>query len=66
MGERKGMHGGMAERIFVKADTNRDGRVTQAEAQAEALAHFDSVDTNRDGRVTPAERAAAHQMHKGR
>ena len=65
MGERKGMHGGMADRIFVKADTNHDGRVTQAEAQAEALAHFDMMDANRDGRVTPEERKAARQMHKG-
>ena len=72
MGEMKGMpgmkgiRGGMADRIFEKADTNRDGRVTQAEAQAEAFAHFDSIDTNRDGRITPEERQAAHQMHKGR
>ena len=66
MGEHNDMHGRMADRIFEKSDTNRDGRVTQAEAQAEAFAHFDSVDTNRDGRITPEERTAAHHMHKGR
>ena len=77
MGDMKGMggmdgmrqmHGGMADRIFEKSDTNHDGRVTQAEAQAEAFAHFDMMDANRDGRVTPDERKAARQMmqHKGR
>ena len=62
------MHGGMADRIFEKSDTNHDGRVTQAEAQAEAFAHFDMMDANHDGRVTPDERKAARQMmqHKGR
>ena len=73
MGQMKGMggmRGGMAGRIFEKADANHDGRVTQAEAQAEAFAHFDMMDANHDGRVTPAERKAARQhmmmQHKGR
>ena len=77
MGDMKGMggmdgmrqmHGGMADRIFEKSDTNHDGRVTQAEAQAEAFAHFDMMDANHDGRVTSDERKAARQMmqHKGR
>ena len=60
------MHGGMADRIFEKSDVNHDGRVTLAEAQAEAFAHFDMLDTNHDGRITPDERAAAHHLHKGR
>ena len=63
MGGMRQMHGGMADRIFEKSDTNHDGRVTQAEAQAEAFAHFDMMDANRDGRVTPDERKAArHNM----
>lgn len=71
MGDMKGMrgmdgmrqmHGGMADRIFEKSDTNHDGRVSQAEAQAEAFAHFDMMDANRDGRVTPDERKAARHM----
>ena len=68
MGGMRQMHGGMADRIFEKSDTNHDGRVTQAEAQAEAFAHFDMMDANHDGRVTPDERKAARQMmqHKGR
>ena len=68
MGGMRQMQGGMADRIFEKSDTNHDGRVTQAEAQAEAFAHFDMMDANHDGRVTPDERKAARQMmqHKGR
>ena len=68
MGGMRQMHGGMADRIFEKSDTNHDGRVTQAEAQAEAFAHFDMMDANHDGRVTSDERKAARQMmqHKGR
>jgi Ca2+-binding EF-hand superfamily protein len=42
------------------ADTNTDGRVTLAEAQARPLARFDAVDTNKDGTLSPEERKAAH------
>lgn len=74
MGHMKGGHGmggmGMGGKMFDRADANHDGRLTQAEAQAQAFAHFDMMDTNRDGRITPDERQAAHQrmmqMHKSR
>jgi hypothetical protein len=48
--------GGFGGRMFEMADSNRDGRVSLAEAQAAALAHFDKADVNRDGRITPDER----------
>ena len=51
--------GGMGERMIVMADTNKDGRITLAEAQTLALQHFDQMDTNRDGKVTSEERRAA-------
>ena len=55
--------GGMgAARMIVMADTNRDGRITLAEAEALALQHFDRMDANRDGRVTIEERRAARPM----
>jgi hypothetical protein len=48
--------GGFAGPLFEMADTNRDGRVSLAEAQAAALAHFDKADLNHDGKITPDER----------
>ena len=58
-----GMHGVHAMRgmsfmgpLFDMADANHDGRVSLAEAQAAALAHFDKADLNHDGRITPDER----------
>jgi hypothetical protein len=51
--------GGMGGRMIVMADTNKDGKITLAEAQAMALQHFDKMDTNHDGQVTPQERRAA-------
>ena len=59
------MHGmGMREfggHLFEMADANHDGRVSQQEAQAAALAHFDKADVNHDGRITPDERRQAHE-----
>lgn len=68
-GGRYGGGHGMAGMMFGMADSNRDGQVTLAEAQAMALSHFDMADTNRDGRIAAEERAAMHEkmrtMHQG-
>lgn len=57
--------GGFGMHLFEMADTNHDGRVSLAEAQAAALAHFDKADLNHDGKITPEERAQAHaEMHE--
>ena len=58
------MHGGrgFGARMIVMADTDKDGRITLAEAEALALQHFDQLDTNRDGQVTPEERRAGRPM----
>ena len=63
-GMRMRMHrmGGFGGRMFERADANKDGRVTLAEAQTAALAHFDRADTNRDGRITPDERKNVRVM----
>jgi hypothetical protein len=64
-GRAYGMHrmgGMMGERMIVMADTDHDGKITLAEAQAMALQHFDQMDTNHDGQVTPEERRAARPM----
>ena len=40
------------------ADADSDGRITQAEFTAAAMARFDGMDANSDGTVTAAERQA--------
>jgi len=54
-----GMGGG---RMIVMADSDHDGKITLAEAEAMALQHFDQMDTNHDGQVTPEERRAGRQI----
>lgn len=49
-------------RMIVMADTDKDGKITQAEAEALALQHFDRLDSNRDGTLTPEERRAGRTM----
>jgi hypothetical protein len=46
-------------RLFEKADANNDGKVTLAEMQAKAKAHFTLRDTNKDNVLTQDE------MHRG-
>jgi hypothetical protein len=68
MGGMRGMagmrmgRGGFGGHLLEMADANRDGRVSLAEAQAAALAHFDKADVNHDGKITPDERGHGHQM----
>ena len=54
-----GMMGG---HMFEMADANHDGRVSLAEAQGAALAHFDKADLNHDGKITPDERARGREV----
>jgi hypothetical protein len=54
--------GGFGGHLFEMADANHDGRVSLAEAQAAALAHFDKADVNHDGEITPDERGRGHRM----
>ena len=66
-GERAGKRGEhMAMRghgmMLRRADADKDGRVSLAEAQAAAVQHFDKVDINRDGRITPEERQQMRQQ----
>ncbi len=46
------------ERFIQRLDTDRDGKVSQAEALAAAQARFDRADSNKDGFVTADELAA--------
>lgn len=54
--------GGFGGRMIVMADTDKDGRITLAEAETLALQHFDQMDSNKDGQVTPEERRAGRPL----
>jgi hypothetical protein len=58
--------GGIAERMFLRADVDKDGRVSLAEALAKPLQHFDQSDSNKDGVLTPAERESELQAMKAK
>ena len=60
-----GMGMGLRGQMFDMADTNRDGRVTMAEATAAAYRHFDMADANRDGQITREERMQMRQGRRG-
>src|SRR4051812_28111680 len=49
------------------ADTNGDGLISKAEAQASLprlAKHFDQIDANHDGQISPDELKGAHQNMK--
>lgn len=46
---------GLAGNMFAAADSNKDGKVSLAEATATATAQFDKVDANKDGTLTRDE-----------
>jgi Ca2+-binding EF-hand superfamily protein len=45
----------VAAESFKKLDTNKDGRISQAEAAADSTVVFSSADTNGDGYIDSAE-----------
>ncbi len=57
----------MKERL-TNADTNKDGGLSKAEAQAGGMnrlvEHFDAIDTNKDGKITPEEMRTAWERRK--
>ncbi len=61
----RGGRGGFGQRWFVRADANKDGRVTLAEASAAAMARFDKTDANHDGTISADERRAARSQMRG-
>ena len=55
----------MFEQRFKKADTNNDGKLTKAEAEAgmpRVAKNFDAIDANKDGLVTQQEIGASMQQ----
>jgi len=67
-GKRGGHHGGPGGRggMMMKADTNGDKAISQAEFQTAALARFDAADANKDGQVTTEERQAQRAAWKAK
>lgn len=65
--ERVAERGGRgANRGIGRMDTNRDGAISRAEFQANALARFARLDADRNGAVTPSERSDARQNRRAR
>lgn len=60
--QRMAMRGRVGGAMLRQADTNRDQRISLAEAEAAAVQRFDRADLNRDGRVTQDERQRARQQ----
>lgn len=55
--KRRMMGGMMGDGLMLdRADANKDGKVTEAEALTSALTRFDRADSNKDGKITPDER----------
>ena len=53
-------------RMLELTDANKDGKVTEAEMVAGALARFDAADSNKDGVLTQEERRAARQAMRAK
>jgi Ca2+-binding EF-hand superfamily protein len=67
--ELRAAHKAQRQAHFAKIDTDGDGRISLAEAQANAprlAANFDAVDANHDGFVTKDELRAAFKGHHAR
>jgi Ca2+-binding EF-hand superfamily protein len=61
----RGEHGKHRGDFLKKLDTDGDGRISRAEAQAapRLAEHFDEIDANKDGFLTAEELKAAHEKH---
>jgi len=62
--EKAALTRGPAGHMLDTADTNKDGKVSLAEAQQLALSHFDQMDLNHDGTITPQERQQARKQFR--
>ena len=58
-----GKRGAGLERMFDRADANRDNILTQDEVLNAAALRFASIDTNNDGQISRDERRASRRAH---
>ena len=54
--------GAVTEDWFRRADTDRNNRIAQVEAQVMLSAHYARYDPNRDGRISDAEQLGAADL----
>ena len=47
------------QEILKRLDSNKDGKISASEFQAERLGQFDRLDTNHDGTISATEQQAA-------
>lgn len=57
--------GGHGKKMMKMADTDKDGKVSRAEALAAAAARFDRADADKDGFITAEEMKSARHGHRG-
>lgn len=63
----RGHHGKRGDHgMMMKADTDGDKAISQAEFETAALARFDRLDANKDGQVTAEERQAQRAAWKAK
>ncbi len=66
-GKRGGHHGMRGDHgMMMKADTDGDKAISQAEFETAALARFDRLDANKDGQVTAEERQTQRAAWKAK
>jgi len=58
-----GKRGAGLERMFDRADANRDNILTQDEVRNAAALRFASIDANNDGQISRDERRASRRAH---
>ncbi len=58
---KEGWHGRQHGHMIEKLDTDKDGKVSKAEFEAQRAADFAAADTNKDGNVSQAELSAFHE-----
>jgi len=64
--ELRAFHQAQRAEHWKRLDTDGDGKISKAEAQANAprlFEHFAEIDTNGDGFLSPGELKAAHRHH---
>jgi Ca2+-binding EF-hand superfamily protein len=62
----EGGRGGMMAARLAEMDSNKDGRITKAEAEAARMRMFDKLDADKNGIVTAAEIKTAHESMAAR
>jgi Ca2+-binding EF-hand superfamily protein len=65
-GQYAGMRGGFGPEVFARLDTDRDGRISLAEATHARVERFQRMDRNNDGRISAEERQAVRAERQGR